>query len=129
MFTLRTIIIYQQIQLLKLPRSIYPLISSCAVLFVFRLIFFLKIQHFFFRFKKKNILACLTMNHNPVTPSTSVILLSLTAHFTRTLNKSNSELYKSYLYNCVVSYILLNCTSILINLGIIINSFSMVKMS
>lgn len=49
---LRTIIIRQQIQLLKLPPTICPLISSCAVLFVFRLIFFLQTQHFFFCFTK-----------------------------------------------------------------------------
>lgn len=51
---LRTIIIRQQIQLLKLPPTICPLISSCAVLFVFRLISFLQTQHFFFCFTTKH---------------------------------------------------------------------------
>lgn len=67
---LRTIIIRQQIQLLKLPPTICPLISSCAVLFVFRLIFFNFSKLNIFSSVLQNILACLMMKHIPFTLST-----------------------------------------------------------
>lgn len=125
---LRTIIIRQQIQLLKLPPTICPLISSCAVLFVFRLIFFLQTQHFFFCFIKHPGM----FNDEPqslysfnIPQSYNCCLLLPTSHVHCTLNKSIFDIYNTVFHkSCKVSCILLQCTIIQINLG---DSSGMVK--